>query len=293
MARGTLASWRRPSLCYTERMNSPARGAAVANFSSNSAQSSRTPKKASRRSGDDTSRKKTLGAEKEAPCSPADNGFAPQPSVRERIGITEEAGGAKEEVLEWSEKGSTEGSTEAGSPALELRGEGIEEALPEELRREEVEGEGTEEALPEELRREELGGASAGGWTPEVESSRSESVRSGGEEGLEQEREIAVVGTLPEAEADDADEAEAASPVNYDDEGLTEVVVEEYLYRFDAGKQGTALCLSVRVPGSWRWRYLGELRWDGRDLRSRALERRLLQSLSSALRAFAAESVTS
>lgn len=74
------------------------------------------------------------------------------------------------------------------------------------------------------------------------------------------------------------------SPVNYDDEGLLEVSVEDTLYRFDAGKQGTALCLSSRSEGSWSWHFLGELRWDGRDLRSRALDRRLLGQLSTHLR---------
>jgi hypothetical protein len=90
---------------------------------------------------------------------------------------------------------------------------------------------------------------------------------------------------LADAARDDEDQ-ELPSPVNYDDEGLMEVELEDSLYRFDAGKQGTALCLSVRGPGSWRWRFLGELRWDGRDLRSRNLERRLLQLLSKALREF-------
>jgi hypothetical protein len=78
------------------------------------------------------------------------------------------------------------------------------------------------------------------------------------------------------------------SPVNYDEEGLLEVELDERLYRFDAGKQGTALCLSVREPGRWAWRFLGELRWDGRDLRSKLLERSLLTQLSLALREFAA-----
>lgn len=77
------------------------------------------------------------------------------------------------------------------------------------------------------------------------------------------------------------------SPVNYDDEGLGEVEIEGAIYRFDSGKQGTALCLSRRSEGAWRWNYLGELRWDGRDLRSRALDRRLLSRLSESLRSLA------
>lgn len=88
------------------------------------------------------------------------------------------------------------------------------------------------------------------------------------------------------------DEEFVESPVNYDEPGLFEAEIEEILYRFDAGKQGTALCLSRREPGSWRWAYLGELRWDGRDLRSRALERKLLQQLSIELRRFVVESAS-
>lgn len=78
-------------------------------------------------------------------------------------------------------------------------------------------------------------------------------------------------------------------PVNYDEPGLLEIEIDEDLYRLDAGKQGTALCLSVRPSGSWRWGYLGEIRWDGRDLRSRALSRQLLEKLSRALRQFIEE----
>jgi hypothetical protein len=94
----------------------------------------------------------------------------------------------------------------------------------------------------------------------------------------------------------DATEIEASpepdSPVNYDDEGLTEVTLGETQFRFDSGKQGTALCLSRRTAGTYRWSYVGELRWDGRDLRSRALERKLLGELSLALRRFMEESAS-
>lgn len=94
----------------------------------------------------------------------------------------------------------------------------------------------------------------------------------------------------PENVVANPDEEFVPSPVNYDEPGLFEVDVDEELYRFDAGKQGTAICLSKRLPNTWRWNFLGELRWDGRDLRSRALERQLLQKLSVELRTFAAES---
>lgn len=76
----------------------------------------------------------------------------------------------------------------------------------------------------------------------------------------------------------------APSPVNYDDEGLIEVTLEEDIYRFDAGKQGTAVCLSRRAVGVWTWEFLGELRWDGKDLRSRTLDRKLLAQLAAHLK---------
>jgi hypothetical protein len=71
--------------------------------------------------------------------------------------------------------------------------------------------------------------------------------------------------------------------VNYDSGALVEVEIEGAEYRLDAGKQGTALCISIREPGTWSWQFLAEARWDGRDLRTRALERRIVQQLSSAL----------
>jgi hypothetical protein len=89
------------------------------------------------------------------------------------------------------------------------------------------------------------------------------------------------------AEAVTPEEEGPPSPVNYDEEGIGEVEIDGSIYRFDSGKQGTALCLSRRQVGAWRWNYLGELRWDGRDLRSKALERSLLTQLSTSLRALA------
>ncbi len=82
---------------------------------------------------------------------------------------------------------------------------------------------------------------------------------------------------------------EEVSPVNYDEEGLGEVELDGVIYRFDSGKQGTALCLSSRTEENWRWRFCGELRWDGRDLRSKALDRKLLAQLSLHLRQLASE----
>src|SRR6478735_191862 len=86
-------------------------------------------------------------------------------------------------------------------------------------------------------------------------------------------------------------EVEVQSPVNYDDEGIGEVEIDGSIYRFDSGKQGTALCLSARRDGAWRWSYLGELRWDGRDLRSKALDRSLLTQLSASLRTLAEQAI--
>jgi len=76
---------------------------------------------------------------------------------------------------------------------------------------------------------------------------------------------------------------ELSSSVNYESAALVEIEVEGAEYRLDAGKQGTALCISTRVPGTWTWQFLSEARWDGRDLRARSLERRIVQQLSSAL----------
>ncbi len=76
------------------------------------------------------------------------------------------------------------------------------------------------------------------------------------------------------------------SSINYDDEGLLELELDDMQYRFDAGKQGTALCLSVRELGTYRWSSVGELKWDGRDLRSKAVDRKLLGRLSLALREY-------
>ncbi len=75
----------------------------------------------------------------------------------------------------------------------------------------------------------------------------------------------------------------ADGSVNYDEAGLVEVELDQVLYRLDAGKQGTALCISTRAGDSWRWRFHGEARWDGRTLRSKAFDRRLLDRLSKEL----------
>jgi len=78
----------------------------------------------------------------------------------------------------------------------------------------------------------------------------------------------------------------SASPgVNYDSTPLVEVEIEGTDYRLDAGKQGTALCISTRPAGSWDWSFGGEARWDVGSLRCKAFERRTLDALSRAFKA--------
>jgi hypothetical protein len=71
--------------------------------------------------------------------------------------------------------------------------------------------------------------------------------------------------------------------VNYESGALLEMAIEGIEYRLDAGKQGTALCVSTRPEGSHDWEFLSEARWDGRDLRTRSLDRSIAQQLSHAL----------
>lgn len=78
-------------------------------------------------------------------------------------------------------------------------------------------------------------------------------------------------------------DSESDGPVNYDSPPILELEIEGVDYRVDSGKQGTALCISTRTSGSWGWAFAGEARWDG-DLRSKALERRTLVTLSRAFR---------
>ena len=85
-------------------------------------------------------------------------------------------------------------------------------------------------------------------------------------------------------------EAVSASPVNYESPALVELQIEEADYRVDAGKQGTALCISTRKAGTWDWSFVGEARWDVRSLRSKALGRDVLGPLSQALAAALADS---
>ena len=82
-----------------------------------------------------------------------------------------------------------------------------------------------------------------------------------------------------------ADDPSGSIPVNYDEDALVEVTVGDVDFRLDSGKAGTALCISQRETGTWRWQFIGEAKWDGRTLRTRALERSLLDDLGRELRA--------
>jgi hypothetical protein len=73
--------------------------------------------------------------------------------------------------------------------------------------------------------------------------------------------------------------------VNYDSPALVEVEIEGVDYRLDAGKQGTALCISTRPADSWDWSFGAEARWDVGSLRSKAFDRRTLDQLSCAFKA--------
>ena len=72
------------------------------------------------------------------------------------------------------------------------------------------------------------------------------------------------------------------SSVNYDSTPLCEAAIDGIDYRIDAGKQGTALCISTRESGSWDWAFGGEAKWEVNSLRSKAFERRTLVELSRA-----------
>jgi len=78
--------------------------------------------------------------------------------------------------------------------------------------------------------------------------------------------------------------------IDYERGALVELEIEGVEYRLDAGRHGTSLCISGRVPGLTRWRVLGEARWNGRSLRARAVEPVIAERLSAAF-ARVAESV--
>jgi hypothetical protein len=73
------------------------------------------------------------------------------------------------------------------------------------------------------------------------------------------------------------------SGVNYESSPVAETAIEGTEYRIDAGKQGTAICVSTRPAGTWDWSFLCEARWDGSELRTKVLERGVRIQLSRAL----------
>lgn len=73
------------------------------------------------------------------------------------------------------------------------------------------------------------------------------------------------------------------SGVNYESGPVAEALIDDTEYRIDAGKQGTAICVSTRPVGSWDWSFLCEARWDGSELRTKSLERSVRVVLSRAL----------
>jgi len=75
----------------------------------------------------------------------------------------------------------------------------------------------------------------------------------------------------------------SSEAVNYDSAPVAETAIDGTEYRIDAGKAGTAICVSSRSAGSWDWSFVCEARWDGSELRSKQLERNIRTQLSRAL----------
>jgi len=73
------------------------------------------------------------------------------------------------------------------------------------------------------------------------------------------------------------------SGVNYESNPVAEAAIEGTEYRIDSGKEGTAICVSTRPAGSWDWSFVCEARWDGSELRTKALERAIRVQLSRAI----------
>jgi hypothetical protein len=77
---------------------------------------------------------------------------------------------------------------------------------------------------------------------------------------------------------------ESEHSINYDGPALFELDISGTQYRLDAGKQGTALSVSSRRSGTWQWEFLGEAHWRVGELRTRALERSIVEQLSAGLK---------
>jgi hypothetical protein len=85
------------------------------------------------------------------------------------------------------------------------------------------------------------------------------------------------------ADAAGADAASSEGLVNFDEAALVELELDETDYRLDAGRAGTALCISTRPSGTWSWTFRGEARWQNNVLRCKAFDRVVLTRLSQAL----------
>lgn len=72
--------------------------------------------------------------------------------------------------------------------------------------------------------------------------------------------------------------------VNYESEPVLELELDGIDYRLDPGKQGMALCVSMKATGTWDWAFVGEAKWDATSLRCKELQRSVRESLAKALR---------
>jgi hypothetical protein len=75
----------------------------------------------------------------------------------------------------------------------------------------------------------------------------------------------------------------SSGEVNYESSPVAELALDGVDYRLDAGKQGTAISVSTRQSGTWDWAFVCEARWDGSELRTKALDRKLRSELSKVL----------
>src|SRR4051812_33124340 len=74
--------------------------------------------------------------------------------------------------------------------------------------------------------------------------------------------------------------------VDYDNPPVAEIELDGTQYRVDVGR-GAAVAISQRVGGTWNWKPLAEGRWDGVQLKSKGLDRLLVDALAKALGAAA------
>ena len=72
--------------------------------------------------------------------------------------------------------------------------------------------------------------------------------------------------------------------ISYDEPGMLEHDIGDITYRIDSGRQGTALALSTRAVGTWDWTFVAEVRWDGTELKCKALDYETRSELGKAFR---------